>query len=65
MLEIAARYRFAAMAGEDADYNGWDKAKINAMVRSWQDGYKLYREVVALQEELYGGLPRRAMDEQR
>lgn len=65
MFEIAARHRFAAMAGEDADYNGWNEAKIDALVRSWQDVYKLYREVVALQEELYGGLPRRAMDEQR
>jgi hypothetical protein len=62
MNDIAARYRLASWAGQDADYNGWDVSKINTMVRSWQDGYKLFNEVRRLQEELYGSVPRRAME---
>lgn len=62
LSDIAARFRLASMAGEDADYNGWDEAKINVMVRSWQDNYVLFHEVKRLQKELYGTEPRRSME---
>lgn len=44
LQEINARYRHAAMAGEDAvdAGNGWNEAKINALVRSWQDIPRLH-----------------------
>lgn len=60
--EISSRWQFARMAGEDAEYNGWTQPKIDAIVRSWQDIYPLFNEVKALQKDLYGGIPRRAMD---
>jgi len=57
--DIVARYQLARMAGEDADDagNGWDLAKINAIVRSWQDVYVLFQEVKQCRDE---HRPRRA-----
>lgn len=60
--DVNARYRLAQMAGEDADYNGWSPAKIACLVRSWQDVAALHDEVKKLREELYGSVPRRAME---
>lgn len=44
LSEIKARWELARMAGQDADEagNGWDQAKIRALVRSWQDIPDLY-----------------------
>jgi hypothetical protein len=60
--EVRSRYLLARMAGGDADYNGWDTSKINAMIRSWQDVAPLHDEVKKLREKLYGSVPRRAME---
>jgi hypothetical protein len=57
--DIVARYQLARMAGEDAEDagRGWDHAKINAIVRSWQDVYVLFQEVRRCYDE---HSPRRA-----
>lgn len=40
---IRARWTLARLAGMDAEVNGWDQGKINALIRSWQDVAVLYR----------------------
>jgi len=46
---IRARYQLARMAGENATDagNGWDPAKIGALIRSWQDVSALYDDAIA------------------
>jgi hypothetical protein len=47
---VNARYQLARLAGQDAvdAGKGWDQAKINALVRSWQDVAWLHDEVAAV-----------------
>jgi hypothetical protein len=52
---IRGRYELARAAGTDAEDagNGWDPAKIRAVIASWQDVSVLYDEVL----RLTGGKP--------
>jgi len=47
LIEVRSRFELARMAGLDADEagNGWDKAKLGALIDSWQDVAKLHDEL--------------------
>ncbi len=46
------RYQYARLAGLDSEANGWDPAKLRALVASWQDVASLHDEVLRVRRLL-------------